>query len=175
MTYQEFVAWVKTTLTSKPKPIMEPSPIVLTMPTIIYNTAKKYLGVHVTLNPNVAPEVGCAEAVSFILKNAGIAIPEGGIAGTASLADWLSKSPQFEEIHEPEQGCVIVSATGAGNGQVRGHTGIMAAFNLQYASDWGILSNDSQTGLFLELWSLASWDQFYGKTGGLPVRFFRGK
>lgn len=141
----------------------------------IYNQAKSHIGKHVTLNQNVAPEVGCAEAVSFILKNAGVSIPEGGIAGTASLADFLHKSIQFEQVFEPEQGCVIVSPTGAGNGSVRGHTGVLGGFGIQYVGDWGIISNDSQTGLLLELWSLKNWDEFYATTGGLPVLFYRAK
>jgi len=42
-----------------------------------------------------------------------------------------------------------------------------------YPGDFGIVSNDSNTGLLLELWDLARWRKFYGVQGGLPVAFFR--
>lgn len=140
----------------------------------IYNNAKSYLGKHITLNKNVPAEVGCAESLSYVLKNSGIGgIPGGGIEGTAALYDFLTQSVQFERIQSPEKGCIIVSPTGHGNGTVRGHTGILGGFGVQYPNDWGILSNDSQTGLFLELWRLSYWQKFYGDMGGLPIAFFK--
>lgn len=144
------------------------------MPQKILATAKEFLGQHLTLNPSVPPEVGCAEAVSTLLQRAGISgIPATGFASTLMLYQWLAKNPQFEAIHAPEAAAVLVSPTGMGNGEVRGHTGIVGAFGVQYANDYGICSNDSNSGLFLELWSVQKWQQYYAGYGALPMYYFR--
>lgn len=142
--------------------------------TKIYNEAKACLGQHITLNPAVSPEVGCAEAVSYVLLKAGIAaIPQAGIAGTAQLYTWLSTNPHFIRVEAPEQGAVIISPTGLGNGTVEGHTGILGAFGVQFPNEYGILSNNSDNGLFQEKWNLLTWYENYGQKGGLPVAIFR--
>lgn len=142
--------------------------------TKVYNEAKACLGLHITLNNNVPADVGCAEAVSFVLTKAGITgIPAAGFAGTADLYRWLLSNPQFKIIEQPEQGAVIVSPTGFGNGTVEGHTGIIAAFGLQYPNEFGILSNNSDNGLFQEKWNLLTWWENYGLKGHLPVAIFR--
>lgn len=148
-------------------------PIMTETETRIYNVVRDNLGEHLTLNENVNPEVGCAEAVSKVLQLAGISVPSHGIAGTAALLAWLQSNPDFEAIEAPEQGCIIVSATGAGNGSVRGHTGILAAFNLMYANDWGICSNDSNTGTLREQWCLKDWIAYYEDKGALKTHYFR--
>jgi hypothetical protein len=75
------------------------------------------LGKHITLNNNVPNEIGCAEAVSYVLEHAGIAnLPTAGYAGTADLYRSLLANPQFMLIEQPEQGAIIVSPTGFGNG-----------------------------------------------------------
>lgn len=141
--------------------------------TKIYNEAKICLGKHITLNSNVPNDVGCAEAVSFVLKNSGIAgIPTEGFPGTAGLYEWLLTNPSFKRIEAPQQGAIIVSPTGYGNGTVEGHTGILGAFAVQFPNEYGILSNDSNTGLFSEKWNLLTWWEDYGIKGGLPVALF---
>lgn len=139
----------------------------------IYTQAKLHLGSHITLNDTVPAEEGCAEAVSYILRAAKIPVPQGGIAGTASLYEWLLANPLFEKIEEPEEGCIIISPTGMGNGRVEGHTGVLGAFGVQFGADWGICSNDSASGKFLELWSFQRWIAYYGTVGNLPIYFFR--
>lgn len=139
----------------------------------IYAEVKLNLGLHLTLDAAVPDEVGCAEAVSKILSLAGIPVPSKGIAGTASLYEWLVTSILFERIDDPEQGAIIISPTGAGNGSVEGHTGIVGAFNLAFPNDWGICSNDSASGKFLERWSYERWESVYGGVGNLPIYFFR--
>lgn len=138
----------------------------------IYQKAAQSLGKHMTLDNTVPAEVGCAEAVSAVLALAGVSDGAHGIAGTATLYGWLSTSPKFKRILVPEQGAIIVSPTGAGNGLVVGHTGIFGLYNKEFPNDWGILSNDSATGLFLERWSWAKWQDYYGKTGNLPLYIF---
>lgn len=149
------------------KPIMTP------LESAIYSAAKENLGVHLTLNPNVSPEVGCAEAVSKLLSLAGVPIPLKGIAGTAALLAWLQANPDFEAVDAPEQGAIIVSATGTGNGSVEGHTGVFGAMGAMYVNDWGICSNDSNTGTLREQWYYTDWVQWYQTTGGLTTKIFR--
>lgn len=139
----------------------------------IYVKAKVSLNSHMTLNNAVPAEVGCAEAVSAVLSLAGVSVPAEGIAGTASLYEWLVTNPHFEKIDEFEQGAIIVSPTGFGNGTIEGHTGIVGGFGVQFPNDWGICSNDSASGKFLETWSGQRWESYYQKAGGLPIYLFR--
>ena len=132
----------------------------------LYTKAASALGTHQTLNDNVPKETGCAQAWSAVAKKAGIArIPSTGISGTASLFAWLSTNPAFKEVSDPLPGDTIISPTGYGNDKVRGHVGIVA--------NHGILSNNSENGLWQEHWTLPKWRDYYGDYGGLPVRFFR--
>jgi len=139
----------------------------------IYTVASNNLGKHLTLNAAVPNEVGCAESVSKVLSLAGISDGPQGIAGTAALDAWLAASPLFNRVDSPQEGAIIVNATGSGNGSIEGHTGIFGAFGKQFAGDWGIMSNDSPTGLFLERWSYSRWLQYYHIAGGLNVHIYR--
>lgn len=132
--------------------------------TRLYETAKSCLGQHLTLNHNVPSELGCAEAVSTIFKKVGIAVPSAGIASTTELYNWLPHNG-FTKVDSGEPGDIIISPTGMGNGAVRGHVGIIAKY--------GIMSNDSSTGLFRENWKLDEWKDWYHGKGALPVVFFR--
>jgi hypothetical protein len=139
----------------------------------IYDNLLTYLETHCTLDNSVPVDVGCAEAVSFILKKSGIPLPATGIPGTATLYDWLSNNPAFKRVNAPEPGAIIISPSGYGSGRISGHTGFVGKFGKYYPGDYGIVSNDSNTGLLLELWDLTRWQKYYGTQGGLPVAFFR--
>lgn len=135
----------------------------------IYTTAKKCLEQHITLDMEVPNEVGCAEAVSYILNKAGIAgIPAEGFQSTYDLYLWLKNNQNFCLSTTPSLGAVIVSPTGTSTlNSPHGHTGI--------CGQYGILSNDSNTGLFLEIWTVDKWEQYYGETLGFPIYFFNIK
>lgn len=139
----------------------------------IYSKILENLGEHLTLNEAVPAEVGCAEAVSKILSLSGIVVPSEGIPSTAALYEWLVVNPKFEKIDAPEQGAIIISPTGFGNGSVEGHTGFFGSFSKQFPDDWGICSNDSASGKFLETWSYERWIAYYSTVGSLPLYFFR--
>lgn len=145
----------------------------------IYDEAKKCLEpvpLHVTLNPQVPNDVGCAEAVSYILKNAGIeGIPAEGFPGTIGLWAFLSANPLFICTNFPEAGAILVSVTDTGNGKVEGHTGIVGMFGLQFPEDYGIISNNSDTGLVLETWSWSAWQKNYSELGQLQTGLFVAK
>lgn len=143
----------------------------------LYDVIKSSLDTHMTLNNSVPPRVGCAEAVSAVLRAAGIAVPAQGIAGTSALLVYCLQHPElFEEISSPEQAALLISASGSGNGNLsNGHTGFFGAFGIAFPDDWGICSNDSQTGLFLELWNWSRWQKYYSQYGGMRPRIFRVK
>lgn len=140
----------------------------------VYDTLLRYFGTHCTLNPSIPAEVGCAEAASFVLQKAGVkGLPTTGISGTATLYEWLKSNPHFLRVYAPEAGAIIISPTGYGNGSVTGHVGFLGYKGHVFPGDFGIVSNDSQTGLLLELWNLTNWRKNYGVVGGLPIAFFR--
>ncbi len=128
----------------------------------IYEIAKSCIGRHITLDESVPHELGCAEALSYVLSKVPCGFPIQGFADTALFCNWLIQSPDFQAVTEPQYGDVIVSPRA---GQTHGHIGIVAKY--------GILSNDSASGLFLELFDLRNWRHFFGEIRGLPIRFFR--
>lgn len=148
---------------------------------ILLDTAKGLIGQHLTLDNSVPIDKGCAECWSAIAQKAGVSVPRNGIAGTASLLAWLIANPDFEEFfYDPESktnpdltGLTIISATGSGNGKAEGHVGIPGGLGVQYVNDYGILSNDSDTGTLREHWKLADWIAFYEVYGGMKARFFK--
>ncbi len=147
------------------EPITPPNPPKMPNSEKLYLSAKESLGTHMTLNTAVPISVGCAEAVSAVMKDAGISVPFKGIEGTAQMLEWLRSNPIFSEQETSERGSIILSATGTGNGKIRGHVGIVG--------DHGIMSNESQSGLWKEQWDLDSWDSYYRRYGGIPTHFFK--
>lgn len=139
----------------------------------LYALAKSLIGEHLTLNEAVPWMVGCAEAVSTVLHRFGTpGIPPRGIEGTAALLAFLEHSPAFEEVNDYEVGNIIISATGSGNGRVRGHVGICGVTQ--------IMSNNSENGRWGTTWSIngpasigQNWVQYYQVYGGIPTRFFK--
>lgn len=153
-----------------PQPPMPPKP---TAQEQLYTFAHGLIGQHLTLNEAVPWMVGCAEAISNILYRFDIpGIPVKGIEGTAALLAFLESSHAFTEITDYESGAIIISATGTGNGKIRGHVGICGHAQ--------IMSNNSETGKWDTTWSIAgpasvgqNWTAYYHEYGGIPTRFFR--
>lgn len=130
----------------------------------IYNATANCLGQHLTLDPSVPFEVGCAESVSFLLSKAGIkGIPQRGFAGTWDLYQWLKTNKQFIESVYPEYGSVVISPTDPTNPTNHGHTGIILKH--------GIGSNDSTNGLFAENYTVDSWNHSF-TLRGFSVHYF---
>lgn len=140
--------------------------IISTASQKIYDAAASCLHTHITLNEAVPPEVGCAEAVSYVLSKAGVyGIPLTGIAGTSQLYDWLLSSRNFVNTVSPVPGDVVISPTGySTSASPHGHVGIVAKY--------GILSNDSDSGLFIEKYTQETWNKFFHDVEGFPVRYF---
>lgn len=132
----------------------------------LYGIAKSLLKKHLTLNNSVDKNVGCAQALSYLLKEAGYPIPKGGISGTYSLYEWLVKN--FHKTDKLEPGCILISVTGTGNGKVRGHVGVVL-------DDEVLASNNSSTGLLDTHWKYENWLAYYTQVGKLKTVIFKDK
>lgn len=113
----------------------------------------------------IAPdEVACAESVTRLLNTIDPSlIPV--ITGTWSLLEYLVTSKRFREIPQPVDGCVILAATGTGNGTIaNGHVGIC---------DKGMIwNNNSAIGKWQKTYSYMTFRARYEYTGGMKVRYF---
>lgn len=115
---------------------------------------------------SVEKELGCVEAVNHVHKFA-FGTPIVLSSSTIDLYNQLVSSELFFKVDSPLPGDIIISPTGSGNGKIsHGHTGIISEYGT-------ILSNDSDSGLFLLKWNLSSWFDYYGRQGGFPVYYFR--
>ena len=153
--------------------ITQPITNPMTNPEKFYNAAKSDLGLHETLNENVPIEVGCAQAWSAVARQAGVeGIPPTGFSSTNQVDAFCASNEQFELIDGPELGATVVAISTPSE---HGHVGSYAMFNVQYNGDWGILSNDSNTGTIREQWSGNEFNQYYKGTLGLVIHIYRWK
>ena len=118
------------------------------MPQKVYAAAKRCLGQHLTLNSSVPEDVGCAEAVSKVLEEAGYILPPSGIPNVNGLIDWMLKEG-FVEHTSASIGDVITAHNPDLANPNYAHTGIVL--------EYGIASNDSSNGRFNENYSVDSW------------------
>lgn len=133
----------------------------------IYTHATQCLNTHITLDPSVSPELGCAEAVSFILRPTIGTMPSQGFPGTAGLYQFLQDSPDFVAVTVPIEGDVVISPTGtSAKGSPHGHTGIVM-------ENGNIASNDSNLGIFRENYTITSWPKYFTIVEGFPIFYFR--
>lgn len=130
-----------------------------------YNMAKWHIKQDVAPTQN---EYGCAEAVNYVCIKAFNDVVGGDISSYRMYLT-LRNNKKFIKVNSPRRGDIIISPTGFARKRTvikNGHVGIV--------SDNGkIMSNDSDTGLWLEKYSLWSWKQRYGTVGRYPVLYFR--
>ena len=131
----------------------------------LYTAALLQLGKDASPTDRVPDDVACVESLTTILRSLWPEVPI--ITGTYTFWEYLKRSRLFQKIDYPEPGCIIISPTGTGNGRLRnGHTGIVG-------KDRIVMSNDSDSGLFMEFYTIDSWKKKYGEIGGFPVEFYR--
>lgn len=129
----------------------------------LYLIAKENLGKHLTLNNAVSEEVGCAEAVSWVLLNAGYDIPTGGIANVNGMIAWMLANG-FKEIDAPQVGAVITAHSPDINNPNFAHIGVCG-------KSW-IMSNTSSNGLFQANYSYQGWQNHFGIMGSVSRYFY---
>lgn len=138
----------------------------LTMKPSLVDIARKYLGTDASPSDKAPDELGCSESVTTILKSL---YPETPIIlGTWTLWFYL-RDPKngWVEIPEYEEGAVVISPTGTGEGT--GHTGICMGENI-------IASNNSFgvfKGKFTENYTTELWNRRYKEKQGMPVLYFK--
>lgn len=132
----------------------------------IYESAKKFIGTDASPHDIAPDELGCAESVTEILRNAGFKMPV--IISTIKLHQWFKSKTEWLEVDTPIEGDIIISPTGMGgkNGITNGHVGIVGAFSV-------VMSNASSTGTFEPNYTIKSWYNRYSIKGGYPVYYFR--
>lgn len=129
----------------------------------LYNAAKFLLGKHLTLNKDVPAEVGCAEAVSFVLRAAGYILPPTGIPNVNGVIEWML-SHGFIEQQMPAPGYVISAHNPVISIVTGAHIGICLVY--------GIGSNNSATGIFNENYSpINAWVNYFSTLGSV-TRYF---
>jgi hypothetical protein len=129
----------------------------------LYQVAYSLLGKHLTLNSDIPKAYGCAQAMSYVLKQYGCNIPKRGISGTYSLYEWLQDNGV--EIEKSEVGCILIYPTGTGNGKIPGHVFVVGKHSL--------MSNNSKDGLFDYQWTREEAEEYYENYGHLEPHYFR--
>lgn len=150
-------------------PIIQPSMPPLTNQEKLYREAKVCLGYPQKLDPNVPNLVACASSLSGVLKKTGyIGLPTLGIAGTAQLNQYLKQSSDFEVVSDYESGLIIIAPSEIPDAVLaHGHVGV--------TGNNGIMSNDSDTGLWREAWTYPKWLAYYTQYGHIPTILYRWK
>lgn len=129
----------------------------------LYLAAKTCLGKDMVDDPGVDPSVGCADAVNSVFKMA-FDREIGGGASTAALYEILKSDPRFK-TSTYGVGNIVISPTGTSSkGAPHGHVGICGIY--------GILSNNSMSGLWQEYYTEQSWHDYYVEKLGFPMYFF---
>jgi hypothetical protein len=135
-------------------------PLLPTNSQKLYDLSYSLIGHHLSLNDAIPASFGCAQAVSYVLKEFGAPIPSKGIDGTVDLSKWLKDN--CTSVSKPDLGDIIISVT---QGDNHGHVGIVGKN--------AIMSNDSQTGLWQPFWSLPAWITFYQGQKKLVTQFYK--
>lgn len=129
-----------------------------------------YLGKDFTPLDIVPDELGCAEAVTTLLKNAGLM--HLVIPGTWTLWKYLQKSDQWELVRSPMEADIIISPTGLSKlgkeAPFVGHVGIVGPRGMVYA-------NNSDNGKWSTVYHLDDWKRRYEVKGGYPIYYYRFK
>ncbi len=142
-------------------PVDEPKPPVVSKREELYNLAKKCLGKDIAATQN---ELGCAEAMSFILRGIGKILPKGEFLSTSLLDAWLQKNAT--RITEPLPGDIVMYATGTSTkGAEHGHV-LVQGYH-------GLMSNNSLNGLWEQTHTTESAKTYYETKLGFPPHYYR--
>lgn len=126
------------------------------------------LGTDVTPDDLVPDIVACAITVSTLMNKVDSTFPK--VSGTWTLYDILVHRKDYEKVNDMTPGTIVISPTGMGNSKKlpNGHVGICTRDNK-------IASNNSDTGLFTENYTLDTWTKRYVTMGEYPLFLFRKK
>lgn len=159
---------IETASTTPPVPLQAPT----TNQQRLYAVAAASLGKIMKLDSSVPNLYACASSLSGVLVKAGFEeLPAKGFANTNDLCNFFLAHPEwFQRISQPSPGDIIMFPSPVSpqpNQLDHGHTGVMAAV------DQGVMSNDSDTGLWREIWKLPAMLDYYVTYGRLTAFYFR--
>lgn len=131
----------------------------------LYQTAKACLGEDLSTDPTIPPEVSCAVAVNNVYQKA-FGKPLGGGASTAAMYSVLKTDARFIQVPQPLAGDVVMYASGTSTkGAPHGHVLIQGLY--------GLMSNNSLTGNWEEVYTQQSAKNYYETKLGFPRHCFR--
>jgi len=139
------------------------TPVVESKSQKLYDLSYSLIGKHLTLDNSVPALYGCAQALSYVLKEFGCPIPDKGISSTNEMDKWLQKN--CTQVDKPDVGDIIISVSYTGIAGARGHVGVVG--------HKAIMSNDSETGLWSTNWSLQGWLGHYKDELKLLTKYYR--
>ena len=152
----------------KPEPKIEPMPEPIpeenrNSKLIRIADALTLLNIDVTPEDKTPDEVACVESFCEVMNKV---IPFPRLTYTPDLVRELKRDERFEATLDFNEASIIVSATGTGNGTMKGHCGIVGTNN-------EIISNNSNTGKWEYNYTINSWVARYRTKGGMPVLLFK--
>lgn len=154
--------------TSDSPPAIETPPVeAITGSQRIYNEARANMGKKLTLDTTVPAEVGCAQAVSKILRNCGYPIPRKGISTVSGLNKWFLEHG-FTETSTPSLGAIISSRTA--NGKLA-HIGICGKTHIMSNTSYSIPAKGLIAGHWDANYTYKGWKADYAKKGA-DMRYF---
>lgn len=119
---------------------------------------------------DVAPdELGCANALSNIIRDALPELNFPKFVSTRAMYDYFEKSPSFIPTDDEDFSIIIISPTEGAN---IGHVGILGKRNNPDGSRY-IMSNNSFTGQWDVTHSMKTWKRYYQEKKGLPVFMYQ--
>jgi hypothetical protein len=133
---------------------------------ILYKTTAMCLGRDLAPKSPVDDSMKCVVQVQEVIKLAFGSFLGDGEARYNTRALWQVLATVWDEIPEPEYGCVIIAPTGSGN-LPHGHVGI----TLKH----GVASNDSTNGRFVENYTAESFIHFFRDIHRFQIHIYRPK
>lgn len=163
--WTKFLTWLHSWILTQPAPATPaPTPQVKSADQLLLELAEVHKNSDPTPQDDVDDAVACADSLTMILRKQYPTFPKSAYT-PVTLKD-LKASTHFKATLDLKPGYVIISPTGAGNGTIRGHCGIIGRNNT-------IWSNHSNTGLWQDYFTIDKWVARYRHKGGLPVIVFQ--
>lgn len=157
-------------VTPQPAPTVKPAPQV---PTKLSNRekllaqAKFWLGKEASPADKAPDDLACVESICNVMRAAGLPAPD--TLSTATFHAWINAQQEsFSATLDLLPGNIILCATGEGKTGVisNGHVGVIL-------EGGKIASNNSNTGLWDDVYTVETWVDRWRTKGGYPVHVYQ--
>lgn len=139
----------------------------MTKAQILYNTAKASLGRDMSPLDKAPDSLACMESVDgvWLVAFGEHLLPLPARLSTEAGYQAMLQDSRLQKVETPTPGCIVISPTGySSKGSQHGHTGIWGQYD--------VMSNDSNSGHFLDNYTHLAWYNVFNKSLGFPVYFF---